>query len=416
MPIAPEPTSRSSIKALKGEIAGAADPQILRIVATVDAMASRGPADALIAPLRERLSMLRPPRPLRFARLLFHPLDPLIVPAAGWRDGEDSIPRTALAAMADHVRMGVGDKILAIEREIAGHTDADTDLVTRFGRSLWPAAADTLRRQTVPVNWETSGLMLQVYRPLADCVAALLDEAANLEALCAGTANGLLPVRPGAVIAMLDRVMAVNHAALPMMIALLLVRLPEAAASILGMAVGSKSMPIRAAMDRAVDRVLGQLSLDGGTEDFIAAGTLADAGAAAGHIKTLLTQLDGASSKPQRREQLRSIRQHLDASCKARFTAGLEQEFLAPLRQLADTPNHSVMTTLETAARSLRMLETEARAIGSGAAYDLLLRRAADMIKKNGAPGGQMGTVDQVRLVELLAGPEAALAMLSRSG
>jgi hypothetical protein len=415
MSIAPEPTLHSSIKALKGEIAGAADPQILRIVAAVDAMASRGTADALIAPLRERLSTLRPPRPLRFVRLLFHPLDPLIVPAPRWRDGEDSIPRTALTPMADHVRRAIGDQVLAIERELAGHTDADTDLVTRWGRALWPAAAHTLRTQTVPETWQASGLTLLAYRPLADRVAALLDQAASLEALCAETANGLLAVRPGAVAAMLDCIMAVNQTAVPMLIALLLVRLPEAAASIISTTVGSNSTPMRAAMDRAVDQVLRQLSLDRGTEDFIAAGTLADAGAAAAHIKTLLTQLDGGSNKPQRREQLRSIRQRLDASCKARFTAGLDGEFLAPLRQLADAPDRSAMTALEASARSLRVLETEARAIGSGAAYDLLLRRATDMIK-GGTSGGHLGIVDQVRLVELLAGPEAALTMLSRSG
>ena len=47
--------------------------------------------------------------------------------------------------------------------------------------------------------------------------------AANLEALCAETANGLLPVRAGAVSAMLDRVMAINPTAVPMLIALLLI-------------------------------------------------------------------------------------------------------------------------------------------------------------------------------------------------
>ena len=395
MPIAPDPASRSlipasrssipasgsSIRVLKSEIAGAADPQILRIVAAVDALASRGPADALIAPLRQRLSMLRPPRPLRFARLLFRPLDPLIVPGPRWHDGEDSIPRTALAPMADHVRRAVGDKIDAVEHEIAGHTDADTDLVTRLGRSIWPVAARALRTHMVPETWNTSGLPLATYRPLADCVAALLDEAASLEALCAETANALLPVRHSGVAEMLDRVVAVNGTAVPMLIALLLVRLPEAAASIVRMTAGLQSLQIRAALDRGIDRVLRQLSLDGGTEDFIAAGTLADAGAAAAHIKTLLTQLDGVSTKPQRREQLRSIRQRLDASCKARFTAGLEEALLAPLRQMAGRPDRKAMTALEAAARSLRILEIEARAVGSGAVYDLLLRRATDMIK-----------------------------------
>jgi hypothetical protein len=94
-----------AVRALTGEIAGAGDHQIMRIVAMVDAMTSRGVADAVIAPLRHRLTRLRPPRPLRFGRLMFHPLDPLIVPAAHWRPGRQAIPRTALMAMAEHVRL-----------------------------------------------------------------------------------------------------------------------------------------------------------------------------------------------------------------------------------------------------------------------------------------------------------------------
>ena len=62
----------------------------------VDAMPNRGAADQLIAPLRARLAHLRPPRPLRFARLLFLPLDPLIVPAARWRAAQPAIPRTVI--------------------------------------------------------------------------------------------------------------------------------------------------------------------------------------------------------------------------------------------------------------------------------------------------------------------------------
>ncbi len=67
------------IRAVTREVAGADDARVMRIVATVDAMSARGPADELIVPVRHRLAALRPPRPLRFARLLFYPLDPLIV-------------------------------------------------------------------------------------------------------------------------------------------------------------------------------------------------------------------------------------------------------------------------------------------------------------------------------------------------
>jgi hypothetical protein len=141
---------------------------------------------------------------------------------------------------------------------------------------------------------------------------------------------------------------------------------------------------------------------------------LSDAGAATSQIKTLLSNLDGSTNKPQRREQLRTIRQRLDASCKDRFTAGLEQDLLSPLQSLDQSPDHATMLRLETAARSLRVLELEARTVGSGSTYDLLLRRASEVIKGSAA-GGHLALVDQIRLVELLAGPEAALAMMAKA-
>ncbi|HEY1412327.1 MAG TPA: hypothetical protein VGF36_09305, partial [Rhodopila sp.] len=99
-PISVHPPSRTLVQ----EVAKASDPRVRRIVAKIDAMAHRGPADALIEPLRLRLRMLHPPRPLRFGRLLFHPLDPLIVPTSRWRPGRHAIPRTALMPIVEQVR------------------------------------------------------------------------------------------------------------------------------------------------------------------------------------------------------------------------------------------------------------------------------------------------------------------------
>jgi hypothetical protein len=157
------------------------------------------------------------------------------------------------------------------------------------------------------------------------------------------------------------------------------------------------------------------LDVDGGTEDLITAGSIGDAGAAAGHIWTLLAQLDGSSSKPQRREQLRTIGRRLDSSCKARFTAGLEQELLGPLQSLVETPAHSAMLDLETTARGLRVLEVEARAVGSGSTYDLLLQSASNMVKSS-AVGSHLAVVGQIRFVEFLSGPDAALEMMMKAG
>src|ERR1700682_2240745 len=93
-------SANPAIREVARSLAVARDEQILQVVAMVDAMPNRGAADQLIAPLRGRLALLRPPRPLRFARLLFLPLDPLIVPAGRWRPEQNTIPRNAIPSLA----------------------------------------------------------------------------------------------------------------------------------------------------------------------------------------------------------------------------------------------------------------------------------------------------------------------------
>jgi len=74
-----------------------------------------------------------------------------------------------------------------------------------------------------------------------------------------------------------------------------------------------------------------------------------------------------------------------------------------------------MQAALETAARRLRALETEGRRIGSGDTYDALLRQAAASVTVAGA-GEARSLAHTVRLVEILAGPEAALALLESAG
>jgi hypothetical protein len=376
-------------------------------------MMHRGSADLLIEPLRQRLAVLRPPRPLRFGRLMFHPLDLLIVPPLRWRPAHLAIPRTALVPMAEHVHLTMGPKAAAIEAEIAGHTTADTDLISRLGRSLWPEAATILADAPMPRTWDATELGHINYRPLADAVATLLTDAAALDTLCSEAATGLLPPRPEAIAAMLGRVARVNEAVLPMMIAVLLDRLPEAADLLPAANAGQEAAAIHAAMDEATDLLLRQLDREEGTDTRIAVGTLAQAGAAASRVAALLKHLDTASLQPQRRQRVRAVRQRLEADCKARFASGLQDELLAPLQHVGASPAVTDILALEAAARGLRVLESEGRAVGSGSTYDLLLEKAAEAIKGD-AMLDRLSRADQMRLVEILNGPDAALAMLGR--
>jgi len=401
----------SAVPTLAGVIAGAPDPTIARIVALVDAMTRRGPADLLIEPLRQRLATLRPPRPLRFGRLMFCPLDPLIVPRARWRPGQPAIPRTALMAMAEQVRLTMGAPATSIETRIAGRTTADVELISRLGRSLWPAAAGILAGTPIPQTWDATGLGDVNYRPLADAVAALLAQAATIDTLCTEAATGLLPPPPEAINTVIGRVARVNPAALPMIIAVLLDRLPQAAELLAAAHTGPDGAHTRTAIDEATDLLLRNLDQHDGTEARIATGTLADAAAAASRIAALLKHLDTPNARPRRRDRLRALRQRLDAECKARFAAALENELLAPLQRMGIAPAPAEITALEAAARGLRVLETTARAVGSGATYDLLLGNAAEAIKGS-AMRNRLSRADQLRLVEILSGSDAALAML----
>jgi hypothetical protein len=82
------------------------------------------------------------------------------------------------------------------------------------------------------------------------------------------------------------------------------------------------------------------------------------------------------------------------------------------LQTLSSSPDPGAIRDLETVARGLRTLGLEARAVGSGATYDLLLRNAAETVKDS-TMRDRLTLVDQIRLVEVLAGPDAALDLLS---
>lgn len=392
------------LRALNREIQSADETRIRRIVATIDAMKRRGEADALIAPLRPRLNALRPPRPLRFARLLFAPLAPLIVPASRWRAGQPTIPRTAIPPIALHVQQALGADAADIEGAINGRTTEETDLIVRLGRVMWPEAARILLQPAVPATWDSTGLSETVYATLAKAIAALLAEAPALEAIFAQTANNRLPPPRPSIEALVGRVAAANPAVLPMAVVLLLDRMPQAAAIV---AERMDQRPIAEATDKAADLLLRQLSENDQAEQQIAAGSLADAAEATGRIATLLRHLEKTEAGSSRRDMLQDLRQRLDAGCRARFESGLRDELLAPL----EAPSADLCPPeLEKAARGLRLLGTEARKAGSGAAYDAMLEQAAGKLTGDVA-ADRLTAVERMRLIEILAGPDAALAL-----
>lgn len=476
--------SLNALNALKRRIAGAPDAHAVPIVAVVDAMTSRGPADTLIAPLRQRLATLRPPRPLRFGRLLFHPLDPLIVPALQWRQNGNYIPRSALAPIAQHVRCAMGSQAATIEAELADRTTADLDLIADCGARVWPAAAQILADAAIPLTWDRSGIAPARYPALAARLAALLNQAGALDALADATANGLLAPEPQPIHAVLAGVITAHPPALPMVMTILLARIPECAstlstllpATLLPAAPQTATRPsatprsgwlpsnaplpaaplpaapapvaplpaafapvtppsrksglhpgtqnnaaagtttvasFRAAFDAAADLLIRRMECEDGGFAAIASGSLSDAGASAGWIAALLEHLNAGAGNPRRQARLRAVRTKLNARFLTRFTTGCDHDLMNPLRDpaLGSIAPPSSIAALESAARGLRILETEARILGGGATYDRLLADAAKLAA-DPASCRWLDRVDRIRLVEILAGPQAALTML----
>ncbi len=406
-----KPTLRQAIRHAARDLSEAPDRHLLEVVAMVDAMPVRGEADLILEPLRPRLARLRPPRPLRFARLLFLPLDPLIVPAPRWRPGDNTVPRTAIPAIAEAVEAEIGPVSAEIGASIEGRTTEDREAIDTAGALLWPAAATLLKAQArPPAGWDATGIARFHYRPLASRIGGLLSQATRLWRLEAAAAQGLVTWEFKALRALLSDVAAFDPEALPMAVAALLARIPEAAPILSDVAQsmgGGADAILRQASEAAALLLLEQMEAPGGAEARLGGRDLADAGATVRRLGSLLDILDSGHSPRGRRERLNGLRQRIHEGCLSLFAGQLSSDFLEPLR----AANGGDAWDLEAATRGLRTLETEARRMGGGSEYDGLLKNAAQSVRDAGARGA-LGQASQLRLMELLAGPDAALALL----
>ncbi|HET8995943.1 MAG TPA: hypothetical protein VFN42_04685, partial [Acetobacteraceae bacterium] len=342
---------------LHKSLASAQDAQITQLVAMVDRLRDRGAIDDLVAPFRARLARLRPARPLRFSRLLFNPVDPLIVPAPRWRLESPCLPRTVLAPLAEAAHATMGAEAAQIDAAIAGHSTRDLSVIAQAGALLWPSAAQALLRSGVPAGWvRQTGLSQAMFRHIAANVSAVLDQVLALQTLRAEAEVGA-PLRLQVLTTMLRQVNAARPEALGLLIALVLARLPEAGPLLrkAGTEIGGvAAVAVRAATEQAKCSLLDRLEAEGGTEALVVGTGLTEVGAAVRRIATLLQSMEsGGAGSAQRVEQLR---QRLDVSCRTRFTAGLQNEFVRSLEALVGSPDDAAVMRLEEAARGLREL------------------------------------------------------------
>jgi hypothetical protein len=395
----------AEIRALHRHLADARDAQLLQVVAMVDALPQRGQADALIAPLRPRLAQLRPPRPLTLGRVLFTPLNAVIVSGPRWRRGCPAVPRTALPSLTAQVEAAEPALAIGLRAQLAGATSNDGRLIRRVGEILWPAAAAVLAAAAAPPGWEAdTGLASADHTSIARSAAVVLAHAPAIFDQAEAEAPEL-PV----VAAMLQHAAGAVPCAMGVLVGVLLNAARSLATPVLA-ATTAHAAPIdaagRAAAEKAVEAVLEQID----PERLVAAD---DPAGLAGLRRTvaMLDQLaDLSIDRPTRAARIIETRARIETACRARVDAVLQTELVDRLED-ARTAADDTVVRLEMAARHLRGFEQVARRVNGSDHYDRMLRRTAPLLAPR--PGDdQLARIDRLRIAEILLGPEVALSML----
>jgi hypothetical protein len=403
---------------LRPRLLDADDEKLRRILAVVDDLSDPGVNQALLDPLRSRLASLKPARPPRFARLLFTPLDPLTVPLDDWRAGVPAVPRPILTSIARIVRSGSGTLATAVDTIIGGDHDDAAQMIARAGKMLWPRAAEILAKATVPADWPETGLPSDAFAGLAACIAAVLRRAVPLRRLARDEEIGV--AEPDAeVMNDILRDIATESAMSRAMIArLILVRSPHAVPLLRRIVAAGRDQHEKALMRQAIERgneaALAYMERATAFVDAIGHGALTDVGAKARQATAVLREIEAGGASADDRPRLQAIRAKLDGICRERFTRGVGEGFVARLTAATQPMDGAGQAELETCARDLRRLDASARKVGDAAGYDKQLLQATEAVK-SAAVAGTLTPMRHYRLIEILAGSDAAEELLIKA-
>lgn len=403
----------ADLRLVRQALLNAGDDKVRGIVAIVDGVADPRMNAAILDPVRPRLALIRPARPLRFARLLFIPLDPVIVPARGWREGQAAVPRSVLPCLARFVQSDLGGVSAEVEAKIAHGTSEREALISEAGALLWPHAAAALDGAAAPPpDWDETGLRPGLFPLLAKAIAAVLRRASLLRAIAHDPA-GEGAVEVNGLLENLAEESELGHA---MIVRVLLKRAPRAA-DMLWQTVNTGWSPadrisMRKALALGREAVLADLEAEGGFSAEIGQSSLPVAAEEARRTAALLTVMADDPMSIRDRPRVAAIRRALDQACRARIQSAIEDELAAPLAAITGHVDHIGQIRLETSARALRALEMSARPLGLTAGdaevYDTLIGQAVSVVREASAA---LTLVRQCRLIEILSGPETAEAL-----
>ncbi len=400
-PLNPDPRI---LRELQSAARQATNGQLLRLASALDDLPHRAVAEGVMDAVRPRLRHLRPSRPLSLSRLLFLPLDPLLVAPGDWRPGRGLVPRSAILPMTEHLRSAEFALVTALEERLAGAKLTDVVLAAEQGALLWPAASRALPRSP-PAGWEEAGLPGQHFAAVAKICATLWRHAPVLWPLRLAGRDG----PPEATLRPAFRVIAADG---PEAVELCLgALLPYAAQPACMVAVvAGLNQALAPPAERALDRYL-----SGITPGLEGADLEAMADAAARFARTL-KDLDSALTrdKPKRAQQLQALRMSAAQSCSERLEQEMARRLTEPLALLlaAPAPADAAVEALEQAAMALRGIGDSTRRLHASGASERLfapvIAQITALAVRLPASGAGFLRADALRLLEILAGTQVA--------
>lgn len=414
------------------DLPSASDDQLLRIVGLIDTLERRGAVDRLLDPVRHRLQLLRPPRPLTLRRVLALPFEDLLVPAQDMWPGRRRFSRAHIAGFLNHMQAALPKDVVAQLSACArGHTMAAAEVVLKIGAVLWPAAAAVLATEKGGPASGRPPVEPETVRHFA-AAAPLLALGPKLVPMLWQLPAPPIPMLPrGAVEPVLEVLRAAAaRGAEPLMWTIELLLARSLSPQVILDPLWTADLGLPAHERQAVLHQLIRSHIADLREAAVRlAASLNHTGrASATALLRLVLELDGLDDQRTTgsidKRLLQDIRKTTSETIEGSIEAALGQDMLQPFQALGLPAglDDDAMEGLEEAARNMRRLSIAGVQLGIAETAETLLSpfwylyRDTVLHREGGSGNGQQAwptssLFDQLRVVEILFGSDAAMRL-----
>lgn len=382
----------------------ASDSVLQQVVAVLEAVPSRAMLDPIIETARPRLKLLRPPRPITFARILFLPFDGAVVPLKEWSMGSAKLPRPALMPISEAIQTAMGPEAEKISANLGGRSFFDVLQVDSEGRTLWAEAARLAPTLSFPKGLPAAGLDAAQSRQLLELAAGIWRHADGIwEAKLAcfsGPSSELVaaalkgPAEEGEAVFSIALLSLLDRAQSPGSVLATAARLSPIASNIADQKLRelqNAPLPILPA------------------EDPVRAAHIA------AEYVALLKELESilSSRSEARQAVITPLLEKIGEAIKEVTQQIIQRQFLPSLNEPNAKRRAAVVLNIEILARALGRLEEAGRRAGRFEAFDKLQVSHAVKLRSilNGLDGGGLQRHDVIRIADILLGAEKAMEL-----